>query len=186
VCTVRDPAKLHKCAEALAGYNRTPLRKVERNGRTFHILPTKPATGYTFDGAVMHYSNTFEVIEEMLALKKTGGRTLADSEVFTKLRARLPANNVLLWAADMQWASKFSVTALAWAKPLRRAVSIPALDRWLQPLQEAGPGLSLGLALRNEPDAFVLHVESLAADLWHMLPGVATVFKEPGGEVQPR
>jgi hypothetical protein len=169
VVELRDPAAFQKSVEALARYNETPLRTATRNGRTFHLFPTRPSTGYTVVGNRLYYSDSFEAIEEMLALGQ-GGKTLAASEPFRKLRARLPRESLMLMAVDAQWAANFVQTALAWLPPLRQSVNLKALDEVLEPLREAGPGLSVGAALRNEPDAFVLHLESRAGDVWKLLP----------------
>jgi hypothetical protein len=175
VMDVTRPADLQKSIGALAKYNGTPLRTAKRSGRTFYLLPTKPITGYTMAGKRLYYSSTFEAIEEMLALKD-GGKTLADSAQFKKLRARLPEKSIIAMAIDAQWATNFAQTALAWVPGARKAVDVNELGRFLEQFREAGPGLSVGIALTNEPDAFVLHIESLAGDFWKALPGLAKPF----------
>ncbi len=176
--SVKDPDRLQKSADALAAYNRTPLRTRNRDGRIYHLLPTDPITGYTFDGGLMYYSNTFEGIDEMLALANKpapeGVRSLDQSERFRTLRTRLPRESILTAAADTQWAAQMTYVAAALAFGLKRdapKADLGALGEALEPFDQ-GPGLSLGLALRNESDAFVVHLESLSGDLWRAAPGV--------------
>jgi hypothetical protein len=179
VTEVRNPAALRTCADALAKYNKTPLRTTERGGRTYTILPTQPAVGYTFDGKSLLFSHSFRAVEEMCALKDSG-KTLADAAMFAKLRGRLPKENIVLAAVDLHSASQFALLALTWApEEIRGDLSTAAANRFLEHFQQEGPGLSLGVALRNEPDAFVLHVESLAGDLWALLPKAAELIRRP-------
>ena len=186
VMSVRDKAAFEKCADALANYNGTPLRRHVRSGRTFRILKTKPATGFSFEGGRLFYSNTFEAVEKMLAVKELGP-SLATAAMFKKLRARLPAENVCVWAADADWASQMATMLLTLVPELRKNVSAAALDKLLEPFKRAGAGLSMGAALRNEPGAFVLHVEDLTGGTSRLLEGIAGILAPParGARVEP-
>ena len=175
---VRDKAKLQKCVAALAAYNKTPLRRHERGGRTYHILPMKPPMGYTFDGGLLLFSNTFEAAEEMLALKQ-GGKSLATSAAFARLRKRLPAKNMMVWAVDMKWASEMASTLLMLAPDLGKGSPVPMLRKVLGEFRKAEPGLSVGVALRNEPDAYVAHFESLAGGLSGLFRGLGAGLVQP-------
>jgi len=178
LAAVRDKAKLQKCIDALAAYNKTPLRRHERGGRTYHILPMKPPMGYTFDGGLLLFSNTFEAAEEMLALKQ-GGKSLATSAAFARLRKRLPAKNMMMWAVDMKWAAEMASTLLMLAPDLGKGGPVAMMRKLLGEFRKAEPGLSVGVALRNEPDAYVVHFESLAG-------GLSALFRALGaGLVQP-
>jgi len=187
VMSVRDKAAFEKCADALANYNKTPLRRHMRSGRTFRILKTKPATGFSFEGGRLFYSNTFEAVEKMLAVKELGP-SLATAATFRKLRARLPKESVCMWAADMDWASQMATMALTLVPELRKNVSAAALNKLLEPFKRAGAGLSLGVALRNEPGAFVLHVEDLTGGMSALPAGIAGILAPParGATVKPK
>ena len=183
VATVRDSARFNKAVEALAAYNKTPLKKYERGGRVTRIVPFKLPAYYTFDGKQMLFSTRFDAIQEMLALAK-GGRegkaTLADSKTFQKLRARLPKECFLLLAVDMRRLAQMARLLLSWVPDLRRSLPPGFLEQVIGPFRRAEPGLSLGIALRNEPGAYVLHVESLAGDPLQLIPtAVAATIAGP-------
>jgi len=186
VMSVRDKAAFEKCADALANYNKTPLRRHVRSGRTFRILKTKPATGFSFEGGRVFYSNTFEAIEKMLAVKELGP-SLATAAMFKRLRARLPKESVCMLAGDMDWASQMGTMLLTLVPDLRGSVSAAALNRLLDPFKRAGAGLSVGIALRNEPGAFVLHVEDLTGGTSKLPAGIAGILAPParGATVRP-
>ncbi|MFH1732524.1 MAG: hypothetical protein ABIF82_12865 [Planctomycetota bacterium] len=175
VMSVRDKAAFEKCADALANYNKTPLRRHVRGGRTFRILETKPATGFTFEGGRLFYSNTFEAVEKMLAVKELGP-SLATAAAFKKLRARLPKESVWMLAADADWASQMGTMLLTLVPELRKSVSVAALDKLLEPFKRAGAGLSMGVALRNEPGALVVHAEDLTGGTSKLLEGIAGIL----------
>jgi len=178
VMSVGDKAAFEKCADALADYNKTPLRRHVRSGRTFRILKTKPATGFTFEGGRVFYSNTFEAVEKMLAVKELGP-SLATAAMFKKLRARLPRQSVCTLAADADWASQMATMLLTLVPELRKNVSAAALNKLLKPFKRAGAGLSMGIALRNEPGAFVLHVEDLTGGTSRLPAGIAGILAPP-------
>jgi hypothetical protein len=172
---LRDADTFQKAVDALAAYNKTPLRKVERNERTYRLFPTKPKTGYTIHEKTIHYSQSFDAIESMIATKQ-GGPSLAESDTFKALRKKLPAEHVLLAAADAQFLARWAQTLLAMgARDM--PISITAASKLLGRFQQGKPGLSLGLAVRNEPDAFVVHIECIAGDLWGAMGGLGAVFK---------
>ncbi len=168
LAAVREPGRLVRCANALADHNQTPLRKLDRNGRTYHILPTKPPMGWTFEGGLLVFSNTFEAAEAAIALGKAkeGGKSLASQASFQKLRLRLPGTAAMFWALDAHRAAKAAQGVIGL---ISLADGVPdnakqVIGNLVDKFAEAEPGLSIGFALRNEPDAFVLHIESLAGD----------------------
>lgn len=179
VIGVTDAERVQKCIEALANYNQTPVAPFEPAGRsyhtlrayrlqredsTIHILPMEPVAYYVFDDGAAYCSDTPEALDEMLALKK-GGRTLADSETFKALRARLPEECMMLWAGDTRCKADDAVNALeAFLALCDKGVPKPLLNKFFAALQNAPEGLNLGIALRNEPDAFVLHIARLRRD----------------------
>ena len=167
--SVRDKAKLEKCLHALADYNRTPIRKTTLEGRDYHAIPFKLPLIYTFDDDHVYFSPQDKALAEMLRLK--GGRqTLAHEAAFKKLRAKLPAKSVVLWAVDAKWVSQLAAMALP-----RPAGAAPDLGH----PNDLEPGLSLGLALRNEPGAVVLHLEDLAGVLPTLIPAAARAIATP-------
>jgi hypothetical protein len=174
---IRDAATLQKAADALAAYNKTPLQKVTRNERVYHLLPTKPKTGYTLDANMLYYSQSFDAIESMIATKQ-GAPSLAESKTFAALRKRLPKEHTILAAVDAQFLARWAQTFLAMGAAGDVPISRTAASRLLGRFQQGRPGLSLGVALRTEPDAFVLHLECIGGNLWAVLGQIGTIVEK--------
>ncbi|MFO7897478.1 MAG: hypothetical protein R6V58_00285 [Planctomycetota bacterium] len=165
VSAVRDPAAMQKCLAALARYNKTPLGTVEHEGHAFRSVPLGTRILYTFSGDDVLFSLSPGSMAEMLDVKPEN--SLATNKVFKRLRDKLPDRAMMYWAVDPFWAAGLAGMALAAG---RNGEPPEGVKHLFQSFQKAGPGLSLGLALRNEPDAYVVHLECLSGDLWKLTP----------------
>jgi hypothetical protein len=168
---VDAPERFQKCAAALAGLNETPLGKTEEGGRTLHVLPLALPVFYAFEDGWLAGSTRKGAIADLLA-PGLDRPSIANSPAFDRLRGRLPSESLLLWAMDVRWAAQLVSSFGPRLPDLAEVVSAEQLAGLLMPLLEVEPGLTFGFTLHNEPDAFVLSLESVAVDPWQLVPGV--------------
>jgi len=178
--SVADEARFQACAEAMARFNETPIVKVREGDLDLYKLDIGVEAYYALRDGRLVASTDRSSIPRLLA-RGEGFHSLADSEAFAKLRRRFPETCLLFWAIDLRSTAEFLLPlALGFAAYGGGGPAPGDLAEALQPILRAPSGLSLGLALRNEPDALVLRVETVGVDLWKMAPGVLRLIAGAG------
>jgi hypothetical protein len=177
---VADAARFQASAEALARFNQTPLGTVREGTLELHTLDSGPGIFYALREGRLASSTDRSQVASLLEPPE-GFRSVANSESYVKLQRRLPESCIFLLAVDLRTVSQLVVPLVLGSAAFGFGPSPGQLQAALRPILDAPQGLSLALALRGEPDAFVVSIETLGVDPLKMAPGLLPLALEAMG-----